>query len=229
MLWLSQQRSIGIRLFSVLTFTTSLLRWLLSHRTTALWGLLASHDISEPCVNVAPIKAPHRPHEHQRRTQEWRDDPEWPPEALHANACVVGLAAGIRERPVELPRRLVVLCTCLACTRRRDSRQHCGCRASRVAPKPEQLRDDAFNQLLHLAQSLEELPDKRMMTFGPIFGDPLGFHHLKIKQLIGHRVVHPIFRWLWKSAAQKKQKVFFLSFFTVHNTTCTTGWKMTRM
>jgi hypothetical protein len=59
---------------------------------------------------------------------------------------------------------------------------------------------------------LEELPDKRMMTFGPIFGDPLGFHHLKIKQLIGHRVVHPIFRWLWKSAAQKKQKVFFWVF-----------------
>jgi hypothetical protein len=68
----------------------------------------------------------------------------------------------------------------------------------------------AFNQLLELANRLHALPnedDDDIWTY--IWGSPYFASMKAYKHLLGYRFVHPCFSWLWKSAAQKKHKVFF--------------------
>jgi hypothetical protein len=56
---------------------------------------------------------------------------------------------------------------------------------------------EAYDQLLLLAQHLENLPESdenSICTCSPWFSASKAY-----KQLIGHRLVHPTFTWLWKS------------------------------
>jgi hypothetical protein len=71
------------------------------------------------------------------------------------------------------------------------------------------LSDEAFDQLLLLAQALEylqisDLEDVWSYSWGTSFSPKKVYHHL-----IGSRQVHPSFKWLWKALVQKRHKAFF--------------------
>jgi hypothetical protein len=72
------------------------------------------------------------------------------------------------------------------------------------------ISQEAYLQLVQLAQMLENVialnePD----IWNYVWGSPWSSAAKVYTHLIGHRSVHPAFRWLWKSAAQNKHKVFF--------------------
>jgi hypothetical protein len=72
------------------------------------------------------------------------------------------------------------------------------------------LSEEAFNQLLELAQILEDLPSldqDDIWTYD--WATPFYIPMKAYVCLIGSRTVHPAFHWLWKSSTQKKHKVFF--------------------
>jgi len=60
-------------------------------------------------------------------------------------------------------------------------------------------------QLILQQHQLTETPDKWSFIWGSsTFTVKRAYKHLK-----GHQVIHPIYKWLWKSACQNKHKVFF--------------------
>lgn len=69
---------------------------------------------------------------------------------------------------------------------------------------------EAYVQLLlQLTQLLDDLPDSdEQDVWTYIWGSPRYSSSAACKHLIGHRLVHPVFKWLWKSAVRKKHKVF---------------------
>jgi hypothetical protein len=72
------------------------------------------------------------------------------------------------------------------------------------------ISQEAYSQLLQLAAMLENVAGREeadIWTY--IWGSPWFSSSKTYTHLIGHREVHPAFRWLWKSAPQKKHKVFF--------------------
>jgi hypothetical protein len=71
------------------------------------------------------------------------------------------------------------------------------------------LSDEAFDQVLLLAQALENLQisyleDVWSYSWGTSLSPKRAYLHL-----IGSRQVHLSFKWLWKASAQKQHKVFF--------------------
>jgi hypothetical protein len=71
------------------------------------------------------------------------------------------------------------------------------------------LSDEAFDQVLLLAQALEDLQisyleDVWSYSWGTSLSPKRAYLHL-----IGSRQFHPSFKWLWKASAQKQHKVFF--------------------
>lgn len=70
---------------------------------------------------------------------------------------------------------------------------------------------EAYDQLLQLAQLLQDLPDwddNDIWTYSrrsPWYSSSKAY-----KQQIGYRAVHPVYNWIWKSTVQKKHNVFFL-------------------
>jgi hypothetical protein len=69
---------------------------------------------------------------------------------------------------------------------------------------------EAYDQLLQLAQLIEDLPnDSQYDMWTYIWGSPQFSAMKAYKQLIGFRNVHPVFKWLWKSSVQKMHKVIF--------------------
>jgi hypothetical protein len=72
------------------------------------------------------------------------------------------------------------------------------------------LSQEAFDQLLALAQLLDELPDSDQSdAWTYSWGSPLFAPTKAYKHLIGTRQVHISFTWLWKCSTQKKHKAFF--------------------
>jgi hypothetical protein len=72
------------------------------------------------------------------------------------------------------------------------------------------ISQDTYEQLLTLAEDLNALPtsdQQDIWTYS--WGSPMFSPTKAYKHLIGTRQVHPCFKWLWKSSAQKKHKVFF--------------------
>jgi hypothetical protein len=72
------------------------------------------------------------------------------------------------------------------------------------------LSNIAYQQLLVVANCLSGLPvstENDVWTY--IWGSPFFSSSKVYIHLTGHRIIHPAFKWLWKSACQNKHKVFF--------------------
>jgi len=64
-----------------------------------------------------------------------------------------------------------------------------------------------LKDLAHELASIQESSDPNIWSY--IWGSPYFSSSKAYKHLIGHRVTHAAFKWLWKSACQNKHKVFF--------------------
>jgi hypothetical protein len=71
------------------------------------------------------------------------------------------------------------------------------------------LSQEAFNQLIQHDAMLQNLQEDVDDIWHYIWGSPYFVPVKAYKHLLGYRFVPPYFNWLWKSAAQKKHKVFF--------------------
>ena len=72
------------------------------------------------------------------------------------------------------------------------------------------LSSEAYSQLLLLCDRLDGLNlNSEHDTWTYIWGSPIFSCSKAYKQLTGHALVPPPFRWLWKNCCQKKHKVFF--------------------
>jgi hypothetical protein len=77
------------------------------------------------------------------------------------------------------------------------------------------LSEEAFDQALVLAQSLDDLEisdsdDIWSYRWGPSFSPKRAYLHL-----IGPRQVPQAFKWLWKTSVQKRHKVFFCCYLRI--------------
>jgi hypothetical protein len=72
------------------------------------------------------------------------------------------------------------------------------------------LKIRVLQQLISLASSLDGLLETVEFDLWTYIWGSFFFSSAKAyKHLVGHRTVHPAFKWLWKSVCQNKHKVFF--------------------
>lgn len=87
-----------------------------------------------------------------------------------------------------------------------------------VAASSPQLHDlfhlplsaEAYDQFLDFSvviQSLQLQPTPDIWSY--VWGSSTFSSNKAYKFLIGHRQIHPVYRWLWKLACQNKRKIFF--------------------
>ena len=69
---------------------------------------------------------------------------------------------------------------------------------------------DQYQAFTSIVKTVRDTQDADIWTY--VWGSSLLCSRNAYKHLIGHKQIHPVFRWLWKSSCQKKGKSFFCYF-----------------